>query len=588
MGDDVKENLTEQEYLVVDIRRELNIQYRLLRKKWSAFIRKQLKKNFSTILYVTVDKVPTEFILALQKQYPDKIVKVLVPLIEVTKDLEKTSISTDYFLQNKKRSAVLYKIPSEYSHIQIYGIYTNAFSKNSDESEFYNIKYLSHFVKAARKFALKIKPDIVHSDNVPFLMGLELGGRSGYSVKFLQTVHNERMYSDLEPFWAFINLANKKEMKRVMKDKFILKNIALLFNLKKENVHKKIRACLNYLYKNYDEYRKNVELGMQTKENVILNRLNERVKKMFPNFIKKGDRAYNPMYYSLKRAGVRAFNSQPKNSKLASAAGEYKCLPKKSDKLKEYKIHHTFDKTNYREVRPLNKKFLLRELSEKRIETKFIDMNLFDDNEVNISGYLDSFYKAPLFFVPFNGYVSEQVMKTASAAILKAFELRKNIQVIYNYSKNLNSVYLKSLFEFFESQPALNGRWTAIEGNVNLGQFMSAADMVLFPSGDCLGIEKLLYTALKYGCVPIVSRKGICADIVTDIFDNMSIGCGFKNRDILDDEIKEYETGFIRALEFYTNNNASWNVLMNNAMNYNSGWDFESIEEYNSVYDDLI
>ena len=583
------ENPTDEECSFADIKYELKIQYRLLRKKWSAFIRRQMKKNFANILYITVEEPPTDFIISLQKQYPDKVIKVLMPIYTVTKEDEKTSIS--YFLQNKKRMATIYKIPSEKGHIQVYGIYTKAFSKMKNFSDIYDIKYLSHFVKIARKAALKIKSDTIYSDNVPFLMGLEAGNRwgAGYPIKYIQAVHDYTMYPNYEPFWAFINLANKKEMKRLCKDKFVRNNIALLFNLDTSKKFNKLRACFNYLYKHYDEYRQNVSIGENTKENVLLGRLNERVKKMFPNFVQKEIGAYNPVYYSFKRAEERVFNSMPnKPNEWLKTLGEYTFLPKKSEHRKQYKIRHTFDKTNFREVRNLNKTYLVRELSEKRIETKFVDMKLFEDEEVNISGYLDSFYKAPLFILTLNEFAKEQDIKTASAAILKAFELRKNIQVIYNYPKDFKSSYLKALFEFFASQSAFHGRWVAIEGKINLGQFMASSDMVLLPTGNCLNIEDSLYTALEYGCVPVVLNYGICGNIVTDILDDMTIGCGFKNSVSVGDDIKDYESAFIKALDFYTNNISSWNIILKNAMNYDTGWDFEAIEAYNNAFENMI
>ena len=591
MENNLEENLTKQSNTIGDLGYKFKLRLRLFRKKITELIRKQLKKDFAVVLYVTVEEPPTDFILSLQKQYPDKMVKVLKPIFEITKDMEKTSISVDYYLQNKKRNATIYKLASGCSHVEIFGAYTSMFSKIQKTSDIYNIRYLSHFVKIARKTALKMKPDVVHAENIPFFMGLEAGNRwtSGYPIKVVQTVHDNTMYPPLEPFWAIINLVNKKEIERIYQDKFIVNNLAMVFNLEKDKKNKKLRACLNYLYNHYDNYRKKVDVTEQTKENVLLKRLNDRIKKIFPNFVHKNHDFYNPMYYSLKRANIRVFNSMPENSKnIEDMVGEFRCLHNKYEQNNVYKIHYKYDLTNYREVRPLNKKFLVRELSEKRIETRFIDMNLFEDDEINICGYLDSFYRAPLFFVMFNEYTKEDDMKNVSAAIIKAFELRKNLQVIYNFPKNLQNTYLDSLFEFFQSQQALNGRWAAIEGKLSVGQFMSSADMMLFPSGKSFGVEKTLYTALKYGCVPIVSNSGICSDIVTDILDDMTNGCGFKNNNGTGDEIKDFEAIFIRALDFYANNSSSWNVLIKNAMSYNSGWDFESIEKYNNLYDDVI
>lgn len=589
------ETSSEQQEEGVDLKYELYIQYRLVRKKISAFIRETIKKNFSNILYITAEAIPTDFIIKLQRQYPDKVIQVLIPLFEEDKSLEKTTLGFDYFLQNKNYNASVYRIPYINNGIKVYGIYTKKFSEIKHFKDIYNIKYLAHFTKIARKVALKLKPDLIQADNIPLLMGLELGSRwtSGYPIKFIQSVHNLSMYDNIESFWAAINIANKNEMKRIQKDTVIQKNLAILFNIEFTKKFKKFRGCLNYLYKHYDEYRTKVSQKEQTKENIILGRLNERINKLFPNISIK----YNPAQLSYKKANGRIINSLRNNNTIKTELiNNYNCLIKKSEQKFENKIKHSFDISNFREARSLNNKYLIREFSEKRIETKFIDLSLFTSNEININGYLDSFYKAPLIFVPFNEYVKESDIKTASIAILKLFELRKNIQVIFNMPKDLNSQYLKALFEFFASQNALNGKWLAIEGNLNIPQFMSSSDIMLIPSGECLNIENTLFAGLKYGCIPIVSNDGICGNIIKDIFDDMNTGCGFKaekiilsnNEDFVEKEREVYTNAVLRALKFMIDNKASWNLLIENAMKYDSSWDFRSIEKYNNLYEDII
>ena len=592
----------ETEDYSVDLKHELYIQYRLLRKQWSAFIRTQLKKHFTNILYITAEDLPIDYILSLQKQYPDKIVEVLVPLYTKIKDYEKASLGFEYFLQNNNYEAEIYKIPSGHDNIKIYGAYTDGFSNIEKQSDIYNIKNLAHFAKMARKTALKLKPDIIHSDNIPLMMGLEYSNRwlSGYPIKYIQTAHNINMFKSVEPFWAAINLVNKKEMQKICKDSVIKKNIAALFNIKSTKNFTKLRECLDYLYKNYEKYRENVAINQETNENILLDRLNERILKLFPNSVYKKDKLYNPLFYSFKQAKIRILNSMSeKLPDWAKSLKEYHYLVKKYENTNEYKLKHTYDVTNFREVRQLNNKYLVRELSEKRIETKFVDLNLFTSDEVNVCGYLDSFYKSPLLFVPFNEYSTENDIKIISIAILKLFELKKTIQVIYNFPKGLNNNYLKSLIEFFESQPALNGRWVSIEGNVNIGQFLSGSDMILIPSDNNLNIEKTIYLALKYGCIPVTKRNFISDKIVTDIFDDMNSGCGFKeDKDIkienpegkeqIEIEAEKYTNTALKVLNFYNENAMSWNLLIKNAMNSNIGWDFESIEQFNDLYENAL
>ncbi len=582
---DINKNKELKENSITDLKHEFNIAYRLLRKKFSSLIRAGLNKNFSNILYITAESIPYELITGLQRQYPDKIIQVLIPIFEEDKNLYKPIITFDYILQNKKHTANIFSVPSIINGIKIYGVYTKKFSEIKNYKDIYNIKYLSHFTKIARKTALKIKPDLIHADNIPLLLGLEYGNRlkNGYPIKYVQAIHDISMFEEIEPFWASINLVNKNEMKRICKDEGIQKLLASLFKIEYNKKFKKCRGCLNYLYKHYDEYRDNISVEESTRENAIFKRLNERIIKLFPNAVK------NSSSYSLKKARGKIINSMPDYE-----LKDYIFLIKKSDKISDDKIKHSFDITNFREVRELNKKYLVREFSEKRIETKFIDLTLFTSDEINIKGYLDSFYKAPLLFIPFNEYTKDDDIKKVSIAILKLFELRKNIQVIYNYPKNLKSTYLKALLEFFSSQPALNGRWLALEGILNLAQFVSASDFTLMPSGNFLNSEKILYKALQYGSIPVVDSRSVCSNIVTDIYSDMNTGFGFISEKVNFDENyiekqrNAYTNTLLKALDFMNNNKSGWNILIHNAMNYDSSWDFATIEKYNNLYDEFL
>ena len=92
----------------VDMFHDFKTQFRFLRKNLSSLLRKKLKKDFKQVLIVTVQEPPIAYILAFRKQYPDKDIKVLVPVNNV-ENLEKTNISFDFFLQNKNNEARLYK-----------------------------------------------------------------------------------------------------------------------------------------------------------------------------------------------------------------------------------------------------------------------------------------------------------------------------------------------------------------------------------------------------------------------------------------------------------------------------------------------
>ena len=81
----------------VDMFHDFKTQFRFLRKNLSSLLRKRLKKDFKQVLIITVQKPPIDYILAFRKQYPDKDIKVLIPIKNI-ENLEKTNISFDFFL----------------------------------------------------------------------------------------------------------------------------------------------------------------------------------------------------------------------------------------------------------------------------------------------------------------------------------------------------------------------------------------------------------------------------------------------------------------------------------------------------------
>jgi len=590
------ENNTEdnfqETYSCRDFCHTLKIQYRLAKKRFLSFFHSHLKKNFTDILYITPETAPTDYIIAMQKQYPDKVIKVLIPLFnDENNKFEKTSIKFDYFLQGRKSNATLYHIPAGYNNINIYGIYTEELAKLENKNDIYKLKNLARYTKIARKCALKLKPDIIHAYNIPFLLGLELESRwkTGFPIKYAQFVHDYQSFPDEEPFIAAITLANEEEIKKICSDSTIKNCLATIFKTEQPKTIKKTKGYINYILKKYDEYRKNVDTTENTKENVALWRMNERTLKIFPKMTNKDNKTFNSMYFSMQKASKKIIHCDSNNKpEWAKSLADIISLPLKLSVQDDSKIHNEFNIDNFREVRFLNKRYIIREFSQKRIELKFIDFGIFKEDNTEIRGYLDSYYSAPLFLFLINEYTGIDDIKTATLALLKAFEMRKTLQVIYNFPKGLDNNILHSLFDFFESQPALSGKWVAVEGMLNKRQFLSAADMILIPSGNYLGAEDIFYAALKNGCIPILSKSNCPNSLVSDIFDDLNTGCVFKNGELNTNNDTEYETVFLKALEFYTNNTSSWNVIIKNALNYECGWDFETIEKYNNLYNELI
>ena len=104
---------------------------------------------------------------------------------------------------------------------------------------------------------------------------------------------------------------------------------------------------------------------------------------------------------------------------------------------------------------------------------------------------------------------------------------------------------------------------------------------------------------LVLSCIPVTKRNYICDKIITDIFEDMNSGCGFKEdknvkienseeKEPIEIESEKYANTLLRALDFYNDNAMSWNLLIKNAMNSNIGWDFESIGQFNDLYENAL
>ena len=559
--------------------------YRLLRKKISSFLCKQIKKQYINILYITDGTIPSEYITALQKRYPERLITLLVPHFGNFSSSDKFITEFKYFLKNNKQSAKLYKYAPSTNNINIYGIYSKNFSDLANKSDLYEFENLIHYSASVRKAAEKLKPDIIHSENIPFYLGQEFKNSNKHPLKVMQTIHDIETYTEQEPFWAAINCLDKGDMSKLCNDKIIKKNVAALFGIKNVNRFSKMKDCLEYLYINYERYRKTYGITENTNENILINRLNERTQELFGNaFI---DKTFSPIFYSIKNATISAINST--NNILPDwAVFDYKSLKRGQCKKNTDKIAHPFNINNFRYYRDYNKQYLIKEFSEKQIKLKFVDLNLFKNNEVKIYGYLDSFYKGTLLFADFHN-LKDYDIKTATNAILKCFELKKNIQVIFNVPFNFENSYIISFIDFLEQQSSLNGKWILIEGEINLPQFVAASDIILLPTSSVIGIEDTLFTALQYGCIPVTVNSGICGQVVVDIFEDIKNGFGFKNWANNSKYIQEVFTDTVlKALNFYVQNFTSWKILIENAIKYDSTWNNDLLEEYNKIYDTIL
>lgn len=626
-----------------DLAYELKTYFRLFRKKFTLFVRETIKKNFTNVVYLTLDcpdftpkstreDSPLEYITQLRNQYPQDNFAMLIPILGLDKEtkigkkiqlninnktinLEKTSINTEFFLQNRTVRACIYKFPKNNYNIQVFGIYSPAFSYCQNVSKISRIQFLSPFMKASRLMIKKLKregfaPDIVHCENVPFFLGGEFESKLPYNIKVLQVIKDFTQIdiAKQEAFWAVINIADKRAMKKICRDSIIKKCVAKLFNLHNEQRFYQMRDCLRFIYKNYYKFRKYIDKGEDIDENVIFNRLNARILQIFPQIAYEEELYFHTMIYSLKKCDFwttisktyyndvfenpilsgkmfkQILKTKNKSGYLAYGK-DMKCFSTESEKL-----YQPFSIDDFREMRSKNKTKLIKEFNSDRIKTNFVDSTLFKEENPIIIGDLDSFYDAPLFFVNATAEVFANGIDIVFNTILKLFELHKNIQVIFAIKDGLKSSFIKNWIEYLKKDRYLNGRWVFIDADINLSKFLAGSDMILIPRrANITSTEH--YLAMNYGCIPVVSRSGILNDTIADVFDDINLGCGFKTKTglIVNEDVNEiYLTPVLKALNIYQNNPASWNLLIKNCLNANCNWTFKTLEKYHKIYEDLI
>ncbi len=118
--------------------------------------------------------------------------------------------------------------------------------------------------------------------------------------------------------------------------------------------------------------------------------------------------------------------------------------------------------------------------------------------------------------------------------------------------------------------------------SVLASQIYASSDIYLMPSkSEPCGLSQLI--AMRYGAVPVVNATGGLKDTVIQ-FDGEYSGTGFNfqtfNRDDLLDALR-------RCLEVYGGNKKAWDIIVNNAMNFDSSWERPACE-YMDIYNKCL
>lgn len=626
-----------------DLIHDLKLYYRVWKRKFKAYIKSRSEKKFTSILYVTADcplytpnstrlDSPIDYIVEIQKQYPEINTRLLIPLFVQTDDtkhpkkiklendghffeFEKTSIDFEIISRNKNEKVTVYKHKNE-SNITVYGLYSQAFSliKNpKDINLFQNSIPFMRAVRTSIKLLFKdsFSPEIIHVEKIPFFLGSEFERKFPANIKILQITEDfiKQDFEKQEPFWAFINLADKQNLKKLCRDSYIKKCFSDLFKIPETEIQERADECLTLIYQNYSIFHKLDNNNSNNVGDIIFKRLNDRTEKLFPNLIKKGTKYYYPILGTINNTNFWVIPSKTCYSDLY----EYKSAPDEimklliktiekssytipavnTDKFRPENgrgIYHNFNFENYREERIKNKKTLIKEFSSDRLKLDFIDKTLFKNESASVYGYLDSFYEAPLLFANPDANTFGEGLDILFPTILKLFERSKNIQVIICIKDGMKNSYVKSVIDFLNENRIFMGRWIFIDGEINLPKFFSGSDMFLLTS-RMLNLNMKHLLGMHYGCVPVAVKSGIYNDTVIDIYENIASGNGFKTKSNVlkeDESSNIYIDTLTKALELYNQNPSSWNIIIKNCFTTLTDWNFQKLERYNRIYQEIL
>ena len=107
----------------------------------------------------------------------------------------------------------------------------------------------------------------------------------------------------------------------------------------------------------------------------------------------------------------------------------------------------------------------------------------------------------------------------------------------------------------------------------------AASDMYLMPSkSEPCGLSQLI--AMRYGTIPIVHKTGGLSDTVQPFNAQTNEGCGFNFQSFNAGDMLD---AIRRSLTLFGTDREKWNILVKNAMSYNSSWD-KPAEKYLELY----
>lgn len=531
-----------------------------------------------------------------------------------------TGISTEFKYGARKSTATLFKVIDPKVDYPVYVIYSpDTFSKDKKEYvEPYTqmFKHYAAYSSAAMAVLKKLENDKQENFKPKFVNTTDW--HTAFTISKLQkeennkedkavlihTIHNiGNIYQGkMFPLVAAINDFNERDIAKLVNDSKIQDQLKKLSENLKPGDHKIIsplvkngnyRDALILISDNYDRY----------EENPYVKAIDKQIISKFPNKPWVYD-LYNPSksaieecdsYTTVSEGFLREMQS---NNAFAPGLSEVlRANAYKSISIVNGSDSDSFDpakqnKDSKRQIKQLYsvnadpEKGIVDFVEGKKINKLHLQELLGKKNQgknPEIIGYLDKNSEAPLisFISRYDpGQKGVDIFINAADRLLRE---NKDAQILLGgpgYDPNLKNVdnFVQKIIKKYP------GRAVLINGMLPMNQYLAGSDMITLPSRwEPCGLVQL--QGMRMGAIPVVARTGGLDDTVSDpVFDKNRPATGFKTKT----NFMEKSTIFApeeqllialkRACKTY-HDKSTWNNMVKNALEYDSGWD-KSIKKY--------
>ncbi len=548
-----------------------------------------------------------DYSFAYKKYFPKDEISVILPLynmksikpaVEISGYQLKQDISFDYTYGINKGHCIVYKTIKPYNDIPAIFLYSDDFSiyekiydgdifRNSCSFSFAVLEYL-------KKLKNDERPDILQTTDFPVFKS-QIGENPEINTKIVHIIHN-----GATPYQSVTNamqtifcLGSKKLIDKYFDD---IEVINVMNNLYEKLTTKKsdIETVAKYISINCTSILKKEEnikeiaflskkaaliLDDLVNENCIFNPIKYNVETC-DFWLTDSPSYYEDILRDIKYTGEQLYYSLKKTENKSGAvlAG---VDPKRYDPNNSKNIFVNYNLDNFEKMRRENRKYLFENLTKEKI--KNYNKLLFSDPLYKTEGYLKEIDNSILIFMSARADIFQKGIDVAFSAIDEVIQ-NENIQFIFSSPNSFNINYIQKFISYVKNNPLYEGRYVFIDSYIPNEMYCAGADLFLMPSRfEPCGFSQLI--AMRFGCIPVVTKTGGLNDTVFDYNSNKNKGNGFKSDyGIIEcNTSSDYVNTLKRAVDTIKNKEVK-NKIIRNAMNYDSSWNKEKVEGYHKIY----